>query len=300
MLHSWLLAFFPLGVQRAIWKEDPDALIAAAFTPSMQVHLVEGGFRISGTSPFVSAIDPASWCLLAGWTPEEDEQPKQLRLFLLERRQYEILDDWDVLGLKGSGSKSVVVRDIFVPHEHTINLLRLRDGGASCHPQKLYQLPLLAIAPLVVLGPIVGATVGAYHFWLSLMAKDQTALGQERIAEFSHVQIRCSELEAALSMAQAFTTSTLQLLSSTQEISPAMRVLIRRNYAAVGSICREVIVELFSSGGAYWIKEQHPMQRYLRDILAACQHTALRLDEVATQHGRTLLDLPLTFIHELY
>jgi hypothetical protein len=60
------------------------------------------------------------------------------------------------------------------------------------------------------------------------------------------------------------------------------------------------MIELFSSGGALWIVEKHPMQRYVRDVLAAGQHTALRLDEVATQYGRMQLGLPPLFKHELY
>jgi hypothetical protein len=77
------------------------------------------------------------------------------------------------------------------------------------HQQALYHLPLLAVAPLVVLGPLLGATLSAFDFWRSSMRNGVTAFGKERIAEFSHVQIRGSELEATISQAQLLITSTL-------------------------------------------------------------------------------------------
>src|SRR3546814_9465918 len=82
--------------------------------PKGQVKPVEGGFRFSGRWGFSSGCDHCDWIFLGGLIFTEG-QPPEYRTFLLPKSDFEIVDTWHVMGLKGTGSKDIVVNDVFVP-----------------------------------------------------------------------------------------------------------------------------------------------------------------------------------------
>ena len=86
-----------------------------------------GGYLLNGSWPWSSGVDYSNWCLLGGLLPTSDAQPG-VALFLLPRNDYEILDTWFVAGLKASGSKNVLAKDVFVPEHRVILLTDIREG----------------------------------------------------------------------------------------------------------------------------------------------------------------------------
>jgi 3-hydroxy-9,10-secoandrosta-1,3,5(10)-triene-9,17-dione monooxygenase len=110
--HHWMLSLWPERAQDEIRGHDPDALIASSFVfPAERARRVAGDYVISGRWPFSSGVDPACWDMLAGVvaadvSTRDDEQ----RIFLLPRKDLQVIDNWRVMGLAGTNSKDVEAR----------------------------------------------------------------------------------------------------------------------------------------------------------------------------------------------
>jgi 3-hydroxy-9,10-secoandrosta-1,3,5(10)-triene-9,17-dione monooxygenase len=113
--HHRTLALFNEQVQKEVWGENPDALIAAGIAyPQGRARRVDGGLRLSGTWNFCSAVDGSGWNMLA-CTVRDGNNPVDWCYCLLRRPEYEIVDDWQTLGMRGTGSCTVKVEELFVP-----------------------------------------------------------------------------------------------------------------------------------------------------------------------------------------
>jgi len=118
--HNWHLALFPPQAQEDVWGGDDSVQLSTSLAPTGKIERAEGGFRVSGRWSFSSGCDFCHWVVLGGLAPPAEEgAPPDLRTFLLPRADYEIDDNWHVMGLCGTGSKDIVVKDAFVPEYRT-------------------------------------------------------------------------------------------------------------------------------------------------------------------------------------
>src|SRR5579885_467643 len=120
--HTQLLGMFELRAQEDVWGEDPDVRISAAVEPAGKARPVADGVIFSGRHRYSSGVDYAGWVLCGGLVHEDGKPPRRC-FFLIPRRDITIIDDWTVIGLAGTGSKSFEVKDVFVPQH------RILDGA---------------------------------------------------------------------------------------------------------------------------------------------------------------------------
>ena len=148
-IHHWMLALYDERAQAEIWGQDPDALIASGIAfPQGRGRRVDGGFVISGFWNFSSGVDPATWNMLAV-TVRDGERVVDHRMCLVPRGEYEIVDDWQVLGMRSTGSKSVRANEVFVPEHRALCMYDIRGGdgfpGARSNPNPMFRVPLAAL-----------------------------------------------------------------------------------------------------------------------------------------------------------
>ncbi len=134
-VHDLFLSLFPEQAQQEYWAKDR-TLSASSFAPSGKITPADGGFRLSGKWSFCSGIDHADWMLLAAMAGMISTNPPipDIRFALVPIGQCRVIDDWHVMGLRGTGSKSVVVEDVFVPAHRVVANADLMAGtspGAS-------------------------------------------------------------------------------------------------------------------------------------------------------------------------
>ena len=157
--HNWLVALFPEKAQNEYWAEDPNTLSSTSFNPAgSKATAAPGGFRLSGHWDFSSGCDPAQWVLLIANGPEVP------MMMLLPSDDYTIKDTWFVSGLKGTGSKDILVDDAFVPEHRTVPMPLLREGnapGRQVHDTANQRIPQQCIIPYTLASPIVGMARGA-------------------------------------------------------------------------------------------------------------------------------------------
>ena len=136
--HSWLVGHWPLEAQGEVFGNGPDVLCSSSLSPgSSTLEKTAGGFQLSGRWEFSSGCDAAAWIMLGG------NGPDGLVWMLVPRSDWEIVDTWFVSGLRGSGSKDIVVKGAFVPHHRVMDTGRAGDGdwtGWEIHEQDRYRI----------------------------------------------------------------------------------------------------------------------------------------------------------------
>ena len=134
--HQWIIAQYPEQAQIDVWDADPLAVAASSLAPRAPAKKVAGGWRLSGKFPFSSGCDHAQWAILGAFLGAAGD-PHHIAYLLVPLAEIEIVDDWQVLGLAGTGSKSLVLHDVFVPEHRCVMVADLFAGtppGASVHP----------------------------------------------------------------------------------------------------------------------------------------------------------------------
>src|SRR6201994_1206674 len=104
--HHWMLGMFDRRAQDEVWNKDANTLIASSFIfPAGRAHKVDGGYRLRGSWPFSSGAASCDWNMLASWVSSGDEADGiEYRIFLVHKNDYQIVDTWNSVGLRGTGS----------------------------------------------------------------------------------------------------------------------------------------------------------------------------------------------------
>jgi resorcinol 4-hydroxylase (FADH2) len=292
------IAHFPIEAQREVWGADEDPFTCACFAPTGTAVTAEGGYVLSGTWSFASGCDASSWIKLGAFiTPPGAKPPFEGAFFLLPIGDVEIVDNWFVCGLAGTGSKDIVVRDAFVPAHRVLLFSDARSGtapGAKHHNNPLYRMPLLIHGASMLASTAVGAARGALDAYLEMtrVRKTRGALagGQLPMAEFATIQLRYAEAAAAVESAELILLTDMREMTKKlyagEEITIADRIRCRRNQAWVTKLAVQAVDALNASTGGDGLHLGHPVQRAWRDANAVARHVSLNWDAVGTMYGQ--------------
>ncbi|MGW4124518.1 acyl-CoA dehydrogenase family protein [Nocardia sp. NPDC004711] len=280
-----MVGFFPLTAQEAVWADGPDACIAASLAPAATVQKVDGGYRLTGRHAFASGVDHASWVIVSGLI-KDGGRPANHH-FLVRPGDYTIDDDWYAAGMRGTGSKTIVVDDIFVPDGFVLPAAALVSGdgpGTEINQGPLYRQPLALHAGLTFLGPMMGTALDAYdHFVEWARSRPQTA-GSEIVQE------AVARTTADLRLAQLSIRRILDAAGTSGRLELADRAEILRDYNRVTELLVESVDRLFALSGTSGFKDTSPMQQKWRDIHMMASHVSFA--RANYQHyGRMVLGL---------
>ena len=299
--HHWMLAMWPGETQDAIWDEDPDALIASAFIfPAGKARRTDGGYLLSGRWPFSSGVDNSSWNMLAGLVEDEaGDAPPEARVFLVPAADYEVIDTWHAAGLRGTGSKDVECRDVFVPGAYTVAAAEMRDGtgpGTAVNPGPLYRIPTFAVFPYILAGVALGAAEGAIETYLEVTGVRVGTYVGARLAEQQVLQVMVAEAasmtDAAGALLRKNADEAMAMATARQVADTETRARWRRDAAYATELCRRAVTMLFEASGAGALYDSSDLQRYFRDVQAVCSHAGFSLNMNGATWGRLALGLP--------
>lgn len=291
-VHAWIVGNFPRSTQDAVWGSNPDALVATAFSDvGATVREADGGLVLNGTWRFSSGSSFSDWVVVRVAAPGPASGPV-LRLCLLPRADVEIVDVWDPVGLRGTGSNDIKVSDRFVPASRSIELLALKGGATPPDPQAsfLYRLPFMALFPFAVAAPALGVARGA----LAAFRREAMAT-PDRCRQVTR-QLRFAEAAAQVDCAEMLLKASAQVvenaLAARRHLSAGDKITNKRNYAFAVRLCREAVGGLVQDLGARGIQNDHPVQRAWRDVLAINSHFGVNWDVAGEYAGREAFGLP--------
>jgi len=285
--HAWLLGMMPEPAQEAVWSTGPDTLMTTAVSPSTgTIRRVEGGYKLSGRWQFCSGVDFADWVLFSG--PLEGENAR-VPWCLVSRKEIEIdHDSWHPMGLAGTGSKDVDVKDAFVPESWT-SAWGARPG-AALNESYIYRLPFIPFFFINVSTPALGVARGAVEEFISQVnARPGRATPgrQLRLAESA------AEVDAALELMRADMAEAIETGRAEREMSPAQLARWERDLGYATKLCVQAVDRLLTAVGAHGIDADNPIHRAGRDIHAIASHAGTSWEDRGLAYARWVCGLPL-------
>ena len=285
-VHPWEVALLDPLAGEEVWGQDPEAWVASPYSPSGVADPVEGGFVLNGRWQFATGTDHASWAFLGatmgngGGNGNSRPANAGAHLHLLvSRSDYEIVPDtWDVIGLMGTGSKDVMVRDAFVPshrvvmHKEVANGVQAERAG---RPETLYHMPFAAVFSLGLTAAVVGMAEGALAAHLS--NRDvRVATRTLRVSDDPYSMYAVGEAAAEISASRTQlldgVTSMYAEIEHGRLPGLAQVADLRRNQIRAAWRAVRAVDEIFGRSGGNAGRRDHPLQRFWRDAHMGLQH----------------------------
>jgi 3-hydroxy-9,10-secoandrosta-1,3,5(10)-triene-9,17-dione monooxygenase len=290
--HSFLVAFFEPRAQEELWSAGPDVRIASSVAPMGKAAPVDGGYTLDGRWAFSSGVDHSAWLLLgavpAGATSSH--------LFLVPTSAVAIEDDWDVAGLRGTGSKSVIVRGLGVPAHR---VLALHAPGLAPGQQlhgPLYRLPWKAVFNSAFPPIAIGTALANLAAFRDYIAGRVNAFSGQAVRLHAGPAIRLAEAAAQVDGAAALLFRDADELAASaasgEPVSASATARIAYNCGFEIDACSRAIHRLWRGSGGKALHRGNAMQRHFRDIFAITQHGAFDPDIQGELYGKALLDDP--------
>src|SRR3982751_2694998 len=205
--HHWILGYYEPETQHEVWDANPDALIASSIALAAgRGRKTKEGYIVSGRWPFSSGVDNCDWNMLAITVYGDDAKTAiDWRLCLVPKTDYRIIDTWYAMGMVGTGSKDIEVKEVFVPERRALELTRCRGGlahpGAKLNSGPLFRIPIVAAAGHPLSASALGAAEGGFECVVdSFKTRIGTYTGA-KVSEFQAVQIKIAEARVLIDSA---------------------------------------------------------------------------------------------------
>jgi len=286
---GWNLAIANATEPFAAWYSDdvteqvyssPDTVMAGAWNPPRRAIPVDGGYRISGKTVFSSNCHAATWIsglahVYDGEAPRlDDSGAPQTLLTLVKMTEATIDENWNTLGMAGTGSHDVVIDDVFVPAERAVPFVPLE------RPSSAYAGPfhLLSVWPAIAaqVPPALGIARAAIDDFIELATQKTPVYSGSTLRNRPVVQMQIAQAEAELGAAQAFLYSVFD--SMWQRALDGGGVNMRQR-AQCQIACSHAVVAaaravdlVHAAAGASAIRNEQQFQKYFRDVHVITQH----------------------------
>ena len=298
-IHSWVAGLLSQQAQDDIYGADQDTLIGAVLNARGEAVRGGNGYRVSGFWPFGSGSEHSQWAILGARVLDEDGEVADEGCFLIPTSEIEIKDDWRVVGLRGTGSCSLVVKNVDVPTHRFISFIDGRAGktpGGHLHDGTLYKAPLAPSLAIALCGPAVGIAEGAINDFIGYVpgrtnpqlrgaAQIDSPLTHQTVAEAK------AQVDAARMLLHRAADDIHEAAEHGGEMPVEIRARIRMDSAYAVRLCMEAGEAIFLASGGSGLAESNPVQRAWRDLHAINQHALLQLPTNAEIYGRTILGL---------
>jgi 3-hydroxy-9,10-secoandrosta-1,3,5(10)-triene-9,17-dione monooxygenase len=298
-VHNWQLALFDDQAAQDVWSDDPATLISSSYAPVGKVKVVDGGFRLSGRWSFSSGSEHCKWAFLGAVvpTPEAPFDMANYRTFLVPISDYDIVHNWDVVGLQGTGSHDIVVNDAFVPEHRThksIDGFLCDNPGNAVNTAPLYRMPFMQVFVRAVCTATLGACEGALDAFIEVAKTRQVGPNKMKNDPFARViatEVKTSIEEMKLTLIRNF-DAMMECCRSGVPIPVEDRVRYRYDSAVVADRCVALSSKMLKASGSGGIRMDSELLSYHLDILASQAHVANNSIPFAANMGGVLFGEP--------
>lgn len=295
--HNHMLTRYPVDVQEKILT-DPRNHVSVVFrlSDAWKATPCEGGYTITGgAGRFCSGVDYAKWVGI-NVIIESGPNAGQMAFAMIEQERIEKLDDWQVIGLRGTQSRSIVIEGVFVP-EDCVSLAMDLGGppiGPAASEAAFYEWPYFALAPFAIVGAPLGVARGMVDHSVDGIKSKLKGCDDEIVAGRAAIFGRLSHAELDIEQATELVRAKVRRIDEGRfgEMSPLDHARFRRDLAAAPQQARRAANSLFEASGGSGIYEKSPLERMMRDVNAGAAHYAFCDDLSTPNHGRAMLGLP--------
>jgi indole-3-acetate monooxygenase len=289
-------AYIPEESAREIYG-DSRSVVGGVFAPRGRAVADGASYRVNGRWPFSSGVDHCTW-VMGGCVVEEDGAPRMLEsgrpdveLTLFPREDVQVIDTWNVSGLRATGSHDIAVEDLSVPRDRATSVITrkpLADGP-------LYAFPPFGLLALTIAGTALGIARAAIEDLVELAGGKVPTGSARALAERAVTQTRIAQAEATLLSARAFLyeaiASAWDAAESHGTVSIEQRAALRLAATHATAASASAVDTAYDLGGGTAIYETSPLQQRFRDVHAATQHMLIG-PSTWELTGRLMLGLP--------
>lgn len=296
--HNHQLAMFSRECQDEVWGDNPDATACSSIAPIGRYEETDGGILFSGDMTWSSGCDHAEWALV-GFNRISGDGEKVYCFAAIPRRDYEIVDNWYAMAMKGSGTKTLKIRDTFVP-EHRISsardMMEGRSKGFGLYPEsKIYYTPYRPYFASGFAAMALGTAERMIDIYRDYTQKRTRAYTGASVGASIPALTRLAESVHQVKAARAFMEATWQEHREHGERQqyPSRETLTywRTNQAYAVKMCNEATDRLWKAlGGSNWMLDREA-QRVWRDNHMTAAHAYTDYDVCAQILGRELMGL---------
>ncbi len=280
-VHNWQMALFDERAAQDVWGDDQDTRISSSYMPVGRVRPVPGGYRLSGRWGFSSGSAHCTWVILGAVVPaaEPDGQPEP-RNFLVPRHDYQIVENWDVMGLRATGSNDILIEDAFVPEYRTLrerDMFEIRCPGHARNPSPLYHIPFAQIFNRTVSSTSLGTLARALGVFVDATREKRATYTGERLARDTTIQYAVAEVERILDeQVMVLQRDGRELLEHAAGNTWTLerRAALGYSTTAMVSRCVQGIDKLMEFSGAKALFRGNIIQQAFLDIHCARAHVA--------------------------
>ena len=302
--HQWQIGMYDVAAQDEVWGDDPYQISASSYSPGGTAVEVDGGYRITGKWLYCSGVLNADWMILGARIAKDSNSDTYTQGYILvPKAQYSVEDNWDVMGLIGTGSNDVIIEDLFVPAHRMLTLEQALSGnppGAAVNDHALWNIPFFAAISLCLCGAAMGMAQGALETYIDQISVRKTrgaALSQpQSMADFPTIQARVAEAAAAIDAAQHLVArdcdDIMRVMREGRPLTTEERARNKGDLSFAVKMARRATDLLFESVGGAGLSNDSVTQRFWRDLHSASKHISLNWDMCSTLYGRVSLGLP--------
>jgi len=284
--HSRQLAQWSMQAQEDIWGDDPNALIASGVAYVQgKGELVQGGLILSGYWGFSSGVDICEWNMLS-CVVKENDRVVDWCVCLLPRDDYEIIDDWQTMGMKGTGSRSVKCENVFVPAHRVISMNFANPNhefpGFKIHQNSMFRIPTSSVGGNGIAGAMIANARMMLAETIDWIKSKNTSYTGAKMADIPTLQMKIAiadgKIDAAYQWLTANTIEAELAYKNNEVFDMATKLKYKRNTAMAMKMANEAVDLLHELLGANGIFEKHPFERRFRDAHASAGHMVFNLD----------------------
>jgi 3-hydroxy-9,10-secoandrosta-1,3,5(10)-triene-9,17-dione monooxygenase len=298
--HSWMIGHMNHQAQQEVYGQNPDQAVSAVIGPrGRAVQKADGSYVLTGFWPFASGNAAAEWLLLGSEVFDEGGAKIDDVDFLVPVKDVDVLDDWHVAGLQGTGSSSIKCKDLVVPAHRSLSLSALLENQTPPYTDPDASTLLKSQA-----GPVLGLCIASSATGVARAALDEfiKVVPGKKVMYTNHISHEWTPLQKALGeAAEMIHAAELVAYRAADDIDDYakrgekmpmdLRGRIRMDIAFIVRQCRDAVEKLYTIGGAAGLSLKSPIQRAARNLQAVNMHGFLLYDSGAEIYGRVLLGL---------
>ena len=276
--HAAIAGRLNQAFEAKLYSPGPPQLFASASAgPDSRLSIETDGMRVSGRWRFSSGIDQATWLILNAPCPNHPVADATERfLVVIAKKDVAILDTWETIGMRATGSHDVVTPELLVLHHEVFSLQQVfGPRPAEAGREYLYCVPIVPFITTSIIGPILGCAEGAYELYLQALAQHDatpSAMDLERLAHSS----------AQLTSASALFDSLLDRLHESGQSKTALTELqlldLKRDRSYLTYQCVEAVRRLVEHSGTSMMTTDNALHRHWRDLQTMAAHRDVHWD----------------------
>lgn len=297
IIHNWEIALVDPRVAEEIWGSNPNATISSSYAPFGKAEKVEGGYKVNGSWAWSSGCDVCTWVVVGVMFPADNQFGVVQKVMIIPRTDYTIdQGSWDMAGMQGSGSKTVIVKDAFVPEYRVHDVMESFEGrnpGSATFTAPIYKVPFGAIFAWSLATLCIGMAEGAIEQYTDYMRKRHHAYDGKSMAVDPFTQQKLGEAAAMVSAARGSQmrdfSDMLDFVSRGEPIPHGARIAYKSNAAFSARLATEALTKVIKAAGGSAFNRANQLQRMFRDIHTGSNHAFINPDRGAANHGLYLL-----------